>query len=219
MRLFARDSKRFVSLPHLISSLTNFPQSMAHNAHFLLTISNAVSISWPRNIQSPTLRRKLTEMANRPPSSLTNDTQQVDGAAGTTTRLAAVVQSRLWGMMQRKLYDPADAAKIWKKSTSQGKLAEEDACPDLLVTLGEDEAEGGAITKLEYFLTEELDEFEDLLSGDDDGLLEYLEQGEKLSVERETEEMLFGSEWDEDQEDEEKVCLLDYESVSDIMLL
>lgn len=158
-------------------------------------------------------------LANSPPSPLTDETQEADGGVGTTTRLAAVVQSRLWGMMQRKLYDPADAAKVWRKSASHGNPAGENECPDLLGTLGRDEVDGRAITELCEVLDDEMDEFEDLLSGDDEGLLEYLEERERLSVERETDEMLFGKGWDADQEDEENVCLLDCESGSDIMLL
>ena len=96
----------------------------------------------------------------------------------------------------------------------------EDECPDLLETLGTGEREEGRVmTELGEFSGDEADEFEDLLSRDDDELLEYLEERERLSVERETDEMLFGGGWGEDEEEEQSECLLDNEAWSDIMLL
>jgi hypothetical protein len=191
---------------------------MAHNAHFVPTISRAASVSWPRNTQSPSLRQKLTQLENSPPS-LTDENQDRGSEAGTTSRIAAVVQSRLWGMMQRKLYDSSDAAKIWRKSPLRENLTE-DECPDLLETLGTGEREEGRVMiELGEFSEDEADEFEDLLSRDDDELLEYLEERERLSVERETDEMLFGGGWGEDEEEEQSESLLDNEAGSDIMLL
>jgi hypothetical protein len=193
---------------------------MARNAHFLPTISHAISISWLRNIQSPSLRAKLGRLANSPTSALTNASRIENGEKGTAARLAAVVQSRLWSMMQRTSYDPSDAAKIWKKSTLQDVFAEEHETPDLLGTLEEQNiVKGRVVTELGEFEEDDLDVFEDLLLGDDDELLEYMEARERLSVERETEEMLFGVVWDEDPKDEEDACLLDGEAGGDIMLL
>jgi hypothetical protein len=120
-------------------------------------------------------------------------------------------------MMQRKLYDPSNAAKIWRKSTSQ-ENPPDDECLDLLGMLGEGE-ENPVITDLSGFSENELDEFEDLLSGDDEELIEYLEKRERLYIERETDEKLFGGTWEEDEDDEKKVSLLDGEAGSDIMLL
>jgi hypothetical protein len=118
-------------------------------------------------------------------------------------------------MMQRKLYDPSDTAKIWRKTTLQDNPVQEDECPDLLETMGEPDEMGDQVaTKRDDFGEDDGDEFDDLLSRDDDELLEYREERERLSVERETEEMLFGSEWDEDD-----ACLLDDEAGSDAMLL
>jgi hypothetical protein len=122
-------------------------------------------------------------------------------------------------MMQRTLYDPADAAKIWKKFT-QEVFAEEDESPDLLGTLGDgDFVKDGVIAELGEFEEDELVGFEDLLSAEDDELLVYMEERDRLSVERETEEMLFRSGWDEDSRDEEDACLLDGEVGGDVMLL
>jgi hypothetical protein len=188
---------------------------MAHNAHFLPSISHAISVSWPRNIQSPTLREKLLRLEHSRTSSLTNESQIEDWGKGATARLTAVVQSRLWGMMQRKLYDPSDTAKIWRKTSLQDNPVQEDECPDLLETMGEPDEMGDQVaTKRDDFDEDDADEFDDLLSRDDDDLLEYMEERERLSVERETEEMLFGSGWDEDD-----AYLLDDEAGSDAMLL
>ncbi|KAH8754680.1 hypothetical protein F5882DRAFT_469304 [Hyaloscypha sp. PMI_1271] len=192
-----------------------FKESMAHNAHFLPSISHAISVSWPRNIQSPTLREKIFRLGQSRTSSLTNETRIEDGGERSTARLTAVVQSRLWGMMQRKLYDPSDTAKIWRKTTLQDNPVQEDECPDLLETMGEPDEMGGQVaTKRDDFGGDDAGDFDDLLSRDDDELLEYMEERERLSIERETEEMLFGSEWDEDD-----ACLLDDEAGSDAMLL
>lgn len=120
-------------------------------------------------------------------------------------------------MMQRKLYDPSDAAKIWRKFTRQGDKAEDGEYPDLLATLEQRrKSEDPVIAELGEFEEDETDEFEDLLYGDDQGLLEYLEERERQSVERETEEMLFGGGWDEDKHGE---CLLDGKTGDDFMLL
>ncbi len=152
--------------------------------------------------------------------SLTHASRLEEGEAGAPTRLAAVVQSRLWGMMQRKLYDPSDAAKIWRKSTLPADSVEEDECPDLLELSGEPEVFGDQKTsKLDDFDEDGVYEFEDLLSTDDDDLLEYMEERERLSVERETEEMLLGSGWAEDARDEDDVCLLEGDDGVDPMLL
>jgi len=122
-------------------------------------------------------------------------------------------------MMQRTLYDPADAAKIWKNFT-QEVFAEEDESPDLLGTLRDgDFVKDGVIAELGEFDEDELVGFEDLLSAEDDELLVYMEERDRLSVERETEEMLFRSGWDEDPRDEEDACLLDGEVGGDVMLL
>jgi hypothetical protein len=188
---------------------------MAHNAHFLPTVSHAISVSWPRNIQSPSLRQKLSRLANSPVSQLLDEGRDEDGEAGTSARLAAVVQSRLWGMMQRKLYDPSDAAKIWRKSALQENPGEDDEYPDLLAAVRE---QGKVAAELGEFGDDE-DEFEDLIPGDDEGLLGYWEERERLSIECETEEMLFRSGWDEEEKVERDVCLLDDGAGDDFMLI
>lgn len=123
-------------------------------------------------------------------------------------------------MMQRKLYDSADAAKIWRKSTQQENPAEDDEYPDLFQILREPHRVANQATaELNAFPENELNGFENLLSGDDDELVDYMEEWERLSVERETEEMLFGSGWNEDAKDEEDEYLLETEAEGDSMLL
>jgi hypothetical protein len=169
-------------------------------------------------------------------SSLTDDNPDEAGEAGSSRRLAAVVQARLWGMMQRKLYDPSAARKMLRKSSDEHIKVDEigDAeCPNLFRTLAGDEAEfidligvnvGGG-------------DFEHLLTGDEEdeeGPLDYLEDSERerLAIEQETEEMLFGNGWDESGEDDllfqnendnrntgEEELLLDGGSDNDSMLV
>jgi hypothetical protein len=122
-------------------------------------------------------------------------------------------------MMQRKLFDPSDAAKIWRKSTLHDDTAEGDDYPDLLEIFDErDEVRDRVSTRLDDCEDDE-DEFEDLLSAEDDDLLGYMEERERLSIESEIEEMLLGNGWDEDQKDDGDVCLLDGDAGNDPMLL
>jgi hypothetical protein len=163
---------------------------------------------------------------------LTDDNPDGAGEAGTSGRLAAVVQVRLWSMMQRKLYDPSSARKISRKSpewiNSEVDRTGEDESPNLLGAPEEDD-EAGFVDLLG-------DDFEDLLAGDESNseLLDCLDDSERerLVIEQETEEMLFGSGWDRDEEDylllenenditneAEEEILLDGGSESDSMLV
>ncbi len=150
-------------------------------------------------------------------SSLRNETRADAVDEGTTGQFAAVVQSRLWAMMHRKLYDPSDAAKIWRRSTLQDTSAEDGESPDLLGT-EEGVVQNGEVTESRNFGEDEVGEFEDLLLRDNEDLLEYMEERERLSIKRGTEEMLFGNGWAGSPTDEEDAYLLDGETGSDIML-
>ena len=148
----------------------------------------------------------MTELASLNTSSLADDNAVGAGKAGSSGRLAAVVQARLWGMMQRKLYDPTAARKMLRKSSGEHMKTDEAGegeCPNLLGTLEEDD-EAEFIDLIGNVVG---DDFEHLLMGDGedkDGLLDYLENSEKerLAIEQETEEMLFGNGWDENDEDD-----------------
>jgi hypothetical protein len=122
-------------------------------------------------------------------------------------------------MMHRKLYDPSDAAKIWRKSTLQDASGEDGESPDLLGTLKEEDVvKDGEVTDFANLGEDEFAEFEELLPTGDEDLLEYMEKRERFSIERETEEMLFGGGCAGSATDEEDVYLLDGETGSDIML-
>jgi hypothetical protein len=122
-------------------------------------------------------------------------------------------------MMHRKLYDPSDAAKIWRKSTLQDTSGEDGGSPDLLGTpKEEDVVKDGEVTDFANLGEDEFEEFEELLPSSDEELLEYMEERERLSIERDTDEMLFGGGWAGSATDEEDPYLLDGEPGSDIML-
>jgi hypothetical protein len=76
----------------------------------------------------------------------------------------------------------------------------------------------GEVTDFANLGDDEFEEFEELLPRGDEDLLEYMEERERLSIERETDEMLFGGGRAGSATDEEDVCLLDGETGSDIML-
>jgi hypothetical protein len=100
----------------------------------------------------------------------------------------------------------------------QDVSGEDGESPDLLGTLNEEDVKDGEVIDFGNFGEDEVDEFEDLLPRDDEDLLEYMEERERLSIERETEEMLFGNGWAGSPTDEEDACLLDGETRSDIIL-
>ena len=225
-------TQRHIHSPQLLTPA----QSMSHNARFLPAISQAVSSSWPRNVQSPILRRKLIQLANPPPSALEQREEDVVDEEVTTDRLASVVQARLWAMMQRKLYDPLAARASFNPRSSDKVSAEpkdvgED--DDLLDELGNSSANLGKesmMQDLEDFMKEEfgdLDEFEDLLGGggnEEDDLLGYFEaeERERLEDEHETDEMLFGSSCDDDwgvDDEDMDMLLLELWSEDEYMLL
>ncbi len=127
------------------------------------------------------------QLATSSPSSLATDAQGSE-ESGASERLSVVVQGRLWATMQSKLYDPATARKLWQQSEVEpGTIGEQEEFEDLVEMKGE----------------MDIDQDEDLLGdlADDnfDDLLECLEERERLAVERETDEMLFGNGWHEDE--------------------
>lgn len=204
-----------------------FKQLMAHNYRFLPTISQTISSSWVRNCQGPGLRAKLLELSNLPSpgSSFGHATQS--GETGSVERLSAVVQSRVWSMMQRKLSDPSMVGKLqWESVDHGGILDGEDPAmyEDLLASADMDaqnEMVNGVSGGLEQFITDGYMDEEELLlfdqMSDDEGLLSYFDEMEKIEVEKQTDEMLLGSEEYED-EDSDEVLLLDGDN-EEMMLL
>ncbi|KAH6663347.1 hypothetical protein B0J14DRAFT_644809 [Halenospora varia] len=88
-----------------------FRESMSHNAKFLLIISRAMSITLPRNVQSSMLRSNLLKLAQSDKSAIPNINDE-SLERGSVQRLAAVVQTRLWAMMQKWVYDTSAVRKL-----------------------------------------------------------------------------------------------------------
>ena len=191
---------------------------MAHHSRLLPTVSNAICSSWVRNVQGVVLRQKLVALSNAKVSQYQNG----EGEEGSASRLSSVVLARLWRMMQRTLYDEDAGKRLWKEDKDQeavtaAKNEEGSEDEDLLGEYRNEKSIDIKTDRLEDFMdAEEESLFEDLLEGDcqngDIGLLDYLEEQEKIAVEKETEDMLFGG------DDNGMICEgVDYEQ--DMLLL
>lgn len=198
------------SLSLLIPSMFSpgFKELTAQNSKFLPTISNAISSSWVRNVQGAGLRKKLVALSN----ARVSEYHDGDGEVGSGNRLVAVVQGRLWRMMQRTLFDEGAVKKIWKRDVEvdigNSKVEGNERQDDDNLGKSQSEDDGDAEDKnFEDYIGEELMEdqdellFEEFLEEQrayesDDGLLEYLKEQERLAVDTETDEMLFGCAWE-----------------------
>lgn len=213
-----------------------FKELMAQNAKFLPTISNAICVSWVKNVQGVHLRQKLVALSR----SRVSEYCEGGGDEGSEERLVRVVQGRLWTMMQRALYDEGAVKKLWKNDDGPG--AENTTMNEEVYEYEDLLGENGGYNidaeekNLEDVIGEEfMDDDEELLFDDlqrgnedhdsDDGLLDYLENQEKLSVEAETDEMLFGTDWEEirrgkvEEYEENEILLLDGIGQEESMLL
>jgi hypothetical protein len=218
------------SLSNLAPALfrPGFKQLMAHNSRFLPSILCAISSSWVRNCQGPGLRATLIELSNSTPPVSDYGNIAEAGVQGSVERLSAVVQGRMWRMMHKKLSDAAICRKITWESVDPTRIIDaEDAVTDEDL-LGSRRAEGqkgiylSPGKDLQECITDGYIDGDDLLlfdaMSDDEGLLSYFDEMEKLEVEKQTDEMLFGSENCEDEGDTEIVLLLDGDA-EDTMLL
>jgi hypothetical protein len=136
-----------------------------------------------------------------------------------------VVQVRLWSMMQGKLSDPATADKLKWEILDPSKMVDHHDFEEDEALFPSGDADGRlemnciASADLDEFIEEEYaDEDDELLfdrMSDDEGLLSYLDEMEKLEVEKQTDEMLLGSgDWEADS----MILLLD-ENNEETMLL
>jgi hypothetical protein len=137
-------------------------------------------------------------------------------------------------MMQRKLYDPVAARSAFNPRSSDKapvELVDKDRNEDLLAALGSQAGDIGQRSLMDDvrdFMKDEFgdeDEFEDLLgaeNNDADDLRGYLDasERERLEVEHETDEMLFGSPYvDELEEDDDDMLFLEPGCENESMLL
>lgn len=203
--------------------------------------------SLARNAQTPSLRQKLAQIASMTTSKFANDRTneahgEITGELGSEKRLAAVVQARIWSMMQRTLHDPLAARKATnKRLTSENAIIteEDDGYDHLLNTIGaEDELENleRGDDEFRWIIDEHHseksafdcilddgdgasgDEFDDLFD-DEDELLLSDEERERLEIECEMEEMFFGRRWQVEDEEPYEDDLLMEDSNHDELLL
>ncbi|CZR59435.1 uncharacterized protein PAC_09327 [Phialocephala subalpina] len=203
------------SLSQLAPTMFNpgYRQLMAHNSRFLPTLTHALAISLPKNVQSPTLRKKLEQLAKLPLSPLAPDSK-VDASIDPSERISRVVQARLFSMMQRTLYDPSATRKLFKKSTIETTTDipaddDEDSTPKLLDEQNSKKVDGSQWDEMLAQFTSD-DEFDDLLGEEEeDDDFDLLDEGERerLAIERETDEMLLGGGWGEHWEEDDDFLL------------
>ena len=179
------------------------------------------------------LRQRLVALSDAKVSEYSDG----EGEKGSVERLTAVVQARLWKMMQTKLYEEGAVKKLWRMDdnvdTASTTITEDEGgYEDLLGQNAAIENDGiaDASRNFEDFVGEEFmdgddDLFDDLLGeneegGGDDGLLVYLEEQERMAVEAETDEMLFGPGCDDrrGEELEEDPLLLEDSSEEGMLL-
>lgn len=220
-----------------------FNPIMARNARFLPTISQTISSSLVRNCQGVGLRSKLMDLANLPSPGEEFGFQTLSGEQGSVERLRAVVQTRIWSMMQRKLSDSTTNRKIKWNILDARTMAEEDEVEDSELLFRSNTNDGDPFmdammhTHLSEFIEDDYvqdyddddelllellsDEDEgqllDLLS-DDEGLLSYFDEMESLEVEKQTDGMLLGSDSYYQDNDSDVFLLLD-ENNEETMLL
>lgn len=205
-----------------------FKQLMAHNSRFLPTISRAMSSSWMRNCQGPGLRAKLLELATLTLPGSDRGLVAQSGGPSSVEKLSAVVQGRVWSMMQRKLSDPAVGKLKWE-TLDPSRIAERedpDVDEDLLRSVDGDgriDMDPIARANLKQFIEGEyMDDDEELLlfdpMSDGEGLLSYFDEMEELELQKQTDEMLFGS-GEYEGEDDSEIMLLPDEDNEESMLL
>ncbi|KAH8685414.1 hypothetical protein BGZ60DRAFT_395144 [Tricladium varicosporioides] len=200
-----------------------FRETMSHNIKFLSTISHTLSITLPRNAQSPMLRSNLLMLAQSEKSAIPNIDRECWGR-GSVQRLAAVVQTRLWAMMHKQIYDPSAARKLAWESIIDGDVDETNGRGEnqFYPRIGRSTT---AKSKLGTNKTGEkdTDEFRDLFGADEEDLLAYFDESEieRMEIEQGTDEMLLGAGCDGGGKEMDNEILLSLEigSEEDSMLL
>ncbi|KAH7305079.1 hypothetical protein BKA65DRAFT_203760 [Rhexocercosporidium sp. MPI-PUGE-AT-0058] len=199
-----------LSISTLVPSMFSpgFKNSMADNCRLLPTVTHALSISLPRTVQTPSLRRKLVQLSNMNVSQFQNS--QDLGQVGTTERLSSVVQLRIWEMMQRKLFDKSAERRLWRQARAGEEEAEDDF-EDILETsdgggLKWETGAGQGFSHAEMLFWDD-DDDDDLLLGDDNAYCEI--DWERRAIEQYTDEMLLDDVWSDNWRDGREEMLLE----------
>lgn len=166
---------------------------MAYNYRFFPGIVRFTANPLPEHLQPPALRKRMAQLEAMPISPIPGyETNPTVDALEHRTR---VVETRLFTIMQKTLYDPAATRKVWKKPKNEigsNKTPSLDDSEPELLDVHEDQAGNSEWDDILARLTSD-EEFNDLLleDDDDDDLLDDAER-ERLEIERGMDEMLFG---------------------------
>jgi hypothetical protein len=172
------------------------------------------------------LRRKLAKLG----SVFMIGEENVHPATSATDRLSKVVQTKLWSMMKRQLYNPAATKSLrWRKEEKESEDKNDGTEQQMLFyhsPLEDADADDGTHTDLLGYGGDGDDdvasEFDDLLEDDGGQTLDYWEQ-QRIETERQTDEMLFGGyDWnyeDHGPDPNEDIILLDGTNREECMLV
>ncbi|KAH8821303.1 hypothetical protein F5884DRAFT_767364, partial [Xylogone sp. PMI_703] len=180
-----------------------FSESIVQNARFLPIVSRSVSRSWAKNVQSPSLRRKLEQLTK---PLLIKEKNEIGSNSELTDNLEATIKARLWSIMQHNLYDPAAARRLnsMSPSSTENGAGSDGAFVDLLgatvVTKEGEDVEDSILGNFVDFI-EEGSIYDDLLLEDQylwdptqgesrDENLGNFEEMERILTEKETNDML-----------------------------
>jgi hypothetical protein len=106
-------------------------QSIAQHSKYLPTVSRSISHSMLYKVQSPRLKEKLSKLARLAHLSAPS-LNHTDVALTESERLSSAIQSRVWHMMQRILFDGLAARRLWDAPCSKEALDVTEDFTDLL---------------------------------------------------------------------------------------
>lgn len=161
--------------------LTYYCQAVSQRSRFLPIISQTLSTPLLTHVQSPSLREKLSKLAELQASPLLTPVTEApegdDERPGSLSRkITRVLQALIWKMTQNGLRDPLAARRLQSILGSSDETRSRGGNADLLANAGElanflclagDLAEFMREKHFEDFFDEE-DDFEDFFDGDDD---------------------------------------------------
>lgn len=104
---------------------------MAQNVCYIPAVSQAISSSWMRNVQSPSLRRKLEQLVEPSQSILAElGNYNVRDLVAETPKPS--IEARLWSILRLVLYDPAACRRLKVSPSRNEAEANEDVFEDIL---------------------------------------------------------------------------------------